>query len=98
MVTITKEAFIRGMSARLNEVNLEIDALIARENQIGAAGYAEYTRCINAMRQYCGALRTILEKFRGCRNDEDAETLKSSLKIVWEILAQTLISARERFR
>lgn len=95
---VTKEAFVRGMHTRLNEANLEIERLITREDRIDAAAYAEYTHHINVLRHRCNALHCALEKFQACHDSGDeAKILKSSVDTAWEILAQTLASARERF-
>lgn len=95
---VTKEAFMRGMHARLNEANLDIELLIAREDRIDAAAYAEYTHHINTLRHRCNALQRALEKFQACHeNGDEAKILQSSVDTAWEILAQTLASAREHF-
>lgn len=91
-----KEAFIERMLARLDAARLEINTLIAREDQVAAAAYAEYSHHVNEMQQRCEALRAVIKKFQSCR-DEEAETLQSGLETAWEILAQTLESARARF-
>lgn len=92
-----REAFIREMHIRLDKANHEVDDLVAKEEHVAAAAYAEYTRYIGDCRQRREELLAALEKFRECP-DDSLEDMRLGLETAWELLSQELDSAREKFR
>ena len=92
----TKDDYIKKMHSRLDQINNEIDKLVARKEQLEEVGRAEFMKQMDDLRH---RRDEALEKLRQIQDASGSawEDIKSGLEMAWDSIAQAIESARRRF-
>lgn len=93
----TRDEYVRKMHAKLDEMNAEIDRLIARSGEVEEAGRQEFGRRMEDLRQRRDEARARLESL-GQSGESAWEDIKAGTELAWQAIAEAIDSARQRFK
>jgi uncharacterized coiled-coil DUF342 family protein len=93
----TKDEYIRKMHSRLDQLNSEIDRLVARKDQLQEAGHSEFNKQMEELRHRREDAMEKLKQLQGASESAWGD-IKSGIEMAWEALAQATESARSRFK
>jgi len=93
----TRDEYVRKMHAKLDQMNNEIDRLLARSSEIEEAGRQDFARRMEDLRQRRDEARARLEGLR--QSSESAwKDIQAGTELAWQAIAEAIDSARQRFK
>ena len=93
----TKEAYQQKVEAQLSEWKADIDKLKARADQANASAKAEFYEQIDQLKAKRDAVVEKSDELRSS-SDEAWDDVKSGLELAKASLAESIQSARDRFK
>lgn len=93
---MTREEFVRRMHSRLDKWNNDIDALLARREEIDQSLRAELGLKVEDLRKRRDEAKQQLEAVE--KASESAwQDMKAGLELAWEAVSEAIESARSRY-
>lgn len=93
----SKEEYIRAMQQKLEELNVEIDALTVKGNEVSAKLRSDYAEQIESLKTKQTAARQRFEALQ--KSGEGSwEDLKAGLDLAWSAISEAVDSAKSRFK
>lgn len=92
-----RDEYVRKMHSKLDQMNNEIDKLLARKEQIEESGRSEFDRKMDDLRQRRNEALQKLSQLQGA-SEGAWEDIKSGTELAWEAIAQAIDSAHTRFK
>lgn len=93
----TRDEYLRKMHSRLDQMNNEIDKLVARKEQIEETGRGEFVKQMDDLRRRRDEAMEKLKQLQGA-SEGAWEDIKAGMEMAWESIAQAIESARTRFK
>ena len=94
---VTREEYVRKMHSKLDKMNNEIDKLVASKDKIAESGHIEFDKQIDYVRRRRDEALAKLDQFQGA-SENAWEDIKAGTELAWESIAQSIESARTRFK
>lgn len=93
----SRDEYVRKMQAKLEEWNADIDKLAAKADAVSGELKIEYAEQIAALKVKQAAARQKMEEVQ--KSGESAwEDLKSGAELAWSAIAESIDSAKSRFK
>jgi len=93
----SRDEYVRKMQAKLEEWNADIDKLAAKADVVSGELKKDYAEQIAALKVKQAAAREKMEEVQ--KSGESAwEDLKSGAELAWSAIAESIDSAKSRFK
>ena len=92
-----RDEYVRKMHSKLDQLNNDIDRLVAGKEQIAENARFEYEKHVADLRQRRDDLQDRLRNLQQA-SENAVEDIKAGLDLAWEAFAEALRSAKERFK
>lgn len=94
---MTRDEYVRRMHSRLDKWNNDIDALVARKDEVQQSLRAELGLKVEDLQSRRDEARQQLQKLEAA-SESAWQDMKAGVDLAWEALAQAIESARSRYR
>lgn len=93
----SRDEYVRKMQAKLEEWNADIDTLTVKAGEVSAELRSEYNEQIALLKAKQAVARQKMEEMQ--KSGESAwEDLKSGAELAWSAIAESIDSAKTRFK
>lgn len=92
-----REEYVRKMHSKLDQMNNEIDKLVASKDKIAESGRIEFDKQMDELRRRRDDALAKLDQLQGA-SENAWEDIKAGTELAWEAITQSIESARTRFK
>ena len=93
----TRDEYIRKMHSRLDQWNNEIEALVARKDQVEESARAEFGSRLDDLRNRRDHAKQQLEQLQQA-SESAWQDMKAGIELAWDAVTQAIESARSRYK